>query len=138
MPTPFSSEDLGRVFESRILTRGRSLVLIGAVEVSLDGDTVNGIVDDKGVKRTTTFTPAAMGQRVVFASRCTCRLVNCPHLAGTAFAALDRFPSLRRTPQASFMEKLAADPGPENQHLVINLEPGMPPQCLFRQPHAGR
>ena len=131
MPTPFSSEDLGRVFESRTLTRGRSLVLLGAVSVSLDGDTIKGIVDDKGVKRTATVTPAAMGARTVFVNRCSCRLVNCPHLAATSFAALDRFPALRRTPQASFMEKLAADPGPETQHLVINLEPGMPPNACF-------
>ena len=30
MLTPFSSEDIGRVFDARILTRGRSLVLLGA------------------------------------------------------------------------------------------------------------
>ena len=131
MPTQFSAEDLGRVFESRTLTRGRSLVLIGAVEVSLDGDTINGIVEDKGVKRTATLTPAAMGPRVVFANRCSCRLVNCPHLAATAFAALDRFPALRRAPQANFLEKLSAEPAPEKQRLLINLEPGMPPNACF-------
>jgi len=106
-------------------------VLIGAVEVSMDGDTINGIVDDKGVQRTTHFTPAAMGPRTVFASRCNCRLVNCPHLAATAFAALDRFPALRRTAQASFLEKLSAEPPPEKQRLLINLEPGMPPNACF-------
>jgi superfamily II DNA or RNA helicase len=132
LPTPYSSDDLGRVFESRTLTRGRSLVLIGAVQVSIDGDIIKGIVDDKGVKRTATVEPAAMGARTVFVNRCSCRLVNCPHLAATAFAALDRFPALRKvTQQVSFMEKLAAEPGPEKNQLKINLEPGMPPNACF-------
>jgi superfamily II DNA or RNA helicase len=131
LPTPFSAEDLGRVFESRTLTRGRSLLLIGAVEVSLDGDSIKGVVDDKGVQRRATLTPALMGRHVVFANRCTCRLVNCPHLAATAFAALDRFPALRRPEQASFLEKLGAAPAPEKQRLLVNLEPGMPPNACF-------
>jgi ERCC4-related helicase len=125
--TPFSSEDLGRVFESRTLTRGRSLVLIGAVDVSLDGDAIKGIVEDKGVKRFATLTPALMGRRVVFANKCTCRLVNCTHLAATAFAALDRFPALRRVEQASFIDRLG-EPATEKQRLLVNLEPGKPPE----------
>ena len=106
MPVPFSSDDLGRIFESRTLTRGRSLVLIGAVEVSLAGETITGVVEDKGVRRTARITPVAMSRRVVFENRCTCRLVNCPHLAATAYAALDRFPQLRRAEQATFLENL--------------------------------
>ena len=35
MLTLFSSEDLGRIFDARVLTRGRSLVLLGTVEVAL-------------------------------------------------------------------------------------------------------
>ena len=131
MPVPFSSEDLGRIFEVRALTRGRSLILIGAVTVKLDGETIIGTVEDKGVKRTARVTPAAMGRRVVFENRCTCRLVNCPHLAATAFMALDRFPALRRAEQANFMENLAAAPAPEKQRLLVNLEPGMPPDSCF-------
>ena len=114
LPVPFSSDDLGRIFEARTLTRGRSLLLIGAVEVSLDGETVVGKVEDKGVRRTAKVTPVAMGRRVVFENRCTCRLVNCPHLAATAYAALDRFPMLRRAEQATFIENLQAAPAPEN------------------------
>ncbi len=132
MPTPFSAEDLGRIFEARTLTRGRSLVLIGAVEVSLTGETITGTVEDKGVKRTARITPVAQGRRVVFENRCSCRLVNCPHLAATAFAALDRFPALRRaTEQASFIDNLAAAPSAEKQRLLVNLEPGMPPDACF-------
>ena len=131
MPVPFSSEDLGRIFEVRALTRGRSLVLIGAVEVKLDGETIIGTVEDKGVRRTARVTPAAMGRRVVFENRCTCRLVNCPHLAATAFAALDRFPALRRAEQATFLERMSEAPAPEKQRLLVNLEPGMPPDSCF-------
>ncbi len=132
MPVPFSAEDLGRIFEAKTLTRGRSLVLIGAVEVSLDGDTITGVVEDKGVRRTARVTPAAMGRRVVFENRCTCRLVNCPHLAATAFLALDRFPALRRTAdQASLLDRLSADPAPESQRLLVNLHPGEQPDACF-------
>ena len=131
MPVPFSSEDLGRIFEVRSLTRGRSLVLIGAVEVKLDGETIIGTVEDKGVRRTARVTPAAMGRRVVFENRCTCRLVNCPHLAATAFLALDRFPALRRAEQATFLERMSEAPAPEKQRLLVNLEPGMPPDSCF-------
>jgi len=131
LPTPFSADDLGRVFEAKTLTRGRSLVLIGAVEVSLDGDTITGLVDDKGVRRTARMTPVLQGRRTVLESRCTCRLVNCPHLAATAFAALDRFPALRRVEQSSFLENLAAAPAAEKQRLLVNLEPGMPPDACF-------
>ncbi len=131
MPVPFSSDDLGRVFEPRTLTRGRSLVLIGAVEVSLAGDTITGVVEDKGVKRTARMTPVLQGRRVVLESRCSCRLVNCPHLAATAFAALDRFPALRRPEQATFLDNLAGAPAPEKQRLLVNLEPGMPPDACF-------
>ncbi len=131
MPVPFSADDLGRVFEARTLTRGRSFVLIGAVEVALEGETIVGQVEDKGVRRTARVTPAAMGRRVVFENRCTCRLVNCPHLAATAFAALDRFPALRRVEQASFLDRLGAEPAPEKQRLLVNLEAGMPPDACF-------
>ncbi len=131
MPTPYSAEDLSKIFEPKTLTRGRTLLLIGAVEVSLDSDTIKGTIDDKGTQRKATITPAAMGKRVVFANKCSCRLVNCAHLAATAFAALDRFPELRRPEQASFMEKLGAAPAAEKQRLLVNLEPGMPPDACF-------
>ncbi len=131
MPIPFSSEDLGRIFEARTLTRGRSLVLIGAVVVRLDGETIVGTVEDRGVRRTARITPASMGRRVVFENRCTCRLVNCPHLAATAFAALDRFPALRRAEQATLMEGLSAAPSAEKQRLLVNLEPGADPHACF-------
>ena len=73
MPTPFSSQDLGRIFDARTLTRGRSLGLAGGVEVQLDGDTITGIVQDRAVTHTVSITPSLLGRRVVFDHRCTCR-----------------------------------------------------------------
>ena len=48
MLTPFSSEDLSRIFDSRALTRGRSLVLLEAVDVSLADDSINVAVEHLG------------------------------------------------------------------------------------------
>ncbi len=131
MPVPFSAEDLGRIFEARTLTRGRTLLLVTDVAVSLQDETIVGVMEDKGVRRTARMTPVAMGRRVVFENRCTCRLVNCPHLAATGIAALDRFPALRRAEQATFLDRLSGAPAPEKQRLLANLEPGADPDACF-------
>jgi hypothetical protein len=124
VPTPYSSADLDRVFDSRSLIRGRTLMLFGAVEVRLDGDVITGTVDEKGVRRTATLIPAPAGQKTVFDSRCTCRHPVCVHLAATALAALDRFPALRKTAQKSFLDMFSGEPGDEEQRLVFNLSAG--------------
>ena len=124
MPTPFSSEDLGRIFDARTLTRGRSLVLIGAIEVGLNGDVITGNVDDRGVQRTATLELQEQGHRVAFNARCTCRAPSCAHLAGTAFAALERYPSLRRTVQNSMLDSLSAPATVEKRRVVFELSPG--------------
>jgi hypothetical protein len=134
MPTPFSSEDLGRAFESRILTRGRTLVLMGGVQISLDGGTIKAAVEDKTYHFTARITPSLVGRRVVFGSQCSCGSKSCAHLAAAAFAALDRFPSLRKPEQKSFFDRLAATPdGPasERQRLEIDLAPGAAPHACF-------
>ena len=51
MPTPYSTEDLEQAFDTPLVRRGRSLNFIDAVEVSLDGDVITGLVDDKGTQR---------------------------------------------------------------------------------------
>ncbi len=130
MPVPFSAEDLNRVFDGRTLTRGRSLVLLGAVEVSLTEDTIKAVVEDRGVRRSATITPALLGRRVVFDSRCSCRLSGCVHLAAASWAALDRFPVLRRAEQKTFFEALSAPPE-ERRKLTFGLEAGMPPDACF-------
>ena len=132
MPTPFSSEDLGRTFDARALTRGRSLVLIGAVEVALDGDAITGTVEDIKLRFQARITPAAQGRRVAFASQCSCRHPGCVHLAATALAALDRFPMLRRAEQQSMFARLddgldnglEKAPAGESQRLAVDLLPG--------------
>ncbi len=134
MPTPFSSEDLGRAFESRILTRGRTLVLMGGVQISLDGGTIKAAVEDEAYHFTARITPSLLGRRVVFGSQCSCGSKSCAHLAAAAFAALDRFPSLRKPEQKSFFDRLAATPdGPasERQRFEIDLAPGAAPHACF-------
>jgi superfamily II DNA or RNA helicase len=127
MPTPFSSQDLGRAFDARNLTRGRSLVLTGAVEVRLDGETIAAVVQDPAGSHTVRLTPSPLGRRVAFDRSCSCGAQDCPHLAATAFAALDRFPSLRRPEQQSFFDALVTAPEKERQRTVFELAPGEPP-----------
>ncbi|MEA2745802.1 MAG: hypothetical protein QOG25_4173, partial [Acetobacteraceae bacterium] len=131
MPTPFTSQDLGRIFDARVLTRGRSLGLAGGVIVQLDGDTITGAVQDGAFTYTTLITPALLGRRVVFDHRCTCRISGCAHLAATAFAALDRFPTLRKPEQQTFLEALTTPAQEkERQRTVFELGPGeMPSAC---------
>jgi superfamily II DNA or RNA helicase len=115
MPTPYATEDLEPVFDAKILTRGRTLMMFDAVQVSLDGDVIKGIVDDKGEKRITMLTPAPSGRRVTFAEReCTCDDFRCPHLAATALKALERFPALRKAPPKSLIDTII--PAMERQY----------------------
>ena len=104
------------------LTRGRSLVLLGSVEVSLNGETIKAVVEDRGVRRTATITPTLVGHRTVFESRCSCRLPACVHLAAGSWAALDRFPALKRVDQKSFLDTLAKAPPEERRRLAFGLE----------------
>src|SRR4051794_21699479 len=110
MPTPFSSQDLGRIFDGRTLTRGRTLGLAGGVDIQLDGNAIAGTVRDGGFTYTVSITPSLLGRRVVFDHRCTCRVAGCAHLAAAAFAALDRYPVLRRPEQQTFLDALTNAP----------------------------
>jgi len=131
MPTPFSSDDLGRVFDARAMTRGRSLVLIGAVEAAIDGDSIAATIEDIGLRFETRMTPSLQGRRVSFASRCSCRHPGCVHLAATALAALDRYPALRRAEQKTMFDRLDAAPEAESQRLAVDLLPGSAPHACF-------
>ncbi|GAC1346351.1 MAG: hypothetical protein NVSMB18_28310 [Acetobacteraceae bacterium] len=126
MPTPFSTEDLGRVFDARMLTKGRTLVLLGAVEVTLVGESIGVEVDHLG-RHTGSITPSLLGKRVMFLSRCSCGQSGCAHLAAGSLAALERFPSLRRSVQKSFLDTLATPEGAEKQRLTFELAPAEPP-----------
>ena len=131
MLPPFSSEDLGRVFDARTLMRGRSLVLLGAVEVALGESAITATVDHAGFKRAVTIEPCMPGQRVVFHNDCSCKQKACLHVAAAALAALDRFPALRKPVQNSFLDSLAAAPSAERQLLAFELSPGEPPHACF-------
>jgi hypothetical protein len=131
MPVTFSADDLGRVFEARTLTRGRSLVLIGSVEVSLSDDTITGKIGEGALMKTTTLVPRLSGRRVSFDSKCTCLQPNCVHLAATALAALDRHPALRKAEQKTFLDNLTASPEQERTRLVFDVSPGQPPYSCF-------
>jgi superfamily II DNA or RNA helicase len=97
MPTPYATEDLEQVFDTPLLRRGRTLNFLEAVQVTLDGDTINGIVDDKGEIRAVSITPAKIVRRISFAERhCDCGQVKCAHMAATAIAAMQRFPQLQK------------------------------------------
>ena len=113
MPTPYTSQDLSRIFDARALTRGRTLGLAGGVDVQLEGGTITGTVQDRTGANTIRITTAQLGRCVVFDNRCSCGFTGCAHLAAAAFAALDRFPALRRAEQQTFLDTLATAPPPE-------------------------
>ena len=132
MLTPFSSEDLGRVFDARILTKGRTLILLGTVQVTLQDPSVAVVVEHLDQRHTASFTPAALDRsRVVLLSECSCGERACLHVAAGALAALDRFPALRRPAQASLLDTLTASPPAERQRLTFELSPGSPPHACF-------
>ena len=135
MLTPFSSEDLGRIFDSRTLTKGRSLALLGTVETALTDTAVTVAVEHLGQRHTARISPSLFGNRVVFANTCSCGHTGCAHLAAGALTALDRYPALRKLVQNSFLDTLtnppaAAETG-ERQRLVFELSPGEPPHACF-------
>jgi len=131
MLTPFSSEDLGRIFDARVLTRGRSLVLLGAVEVTLQDPSIAVTVEHLGLTHTASVTPSVLGKRIVFANKCSCGQSACAHMAAGALAALDRFPALRQPIQKSFLDTLAVPVAAERKRLVFELSPGELPHACF-------
>lgn len=131
MLTPFSSDDLGRVFDARALTRGRTLVLLGAVEVSLQDTGISVVVEHLGLRHTGSIAPSSFGNRVVFQLNCSCGQKACAHLAAGSLAALDRYPALRKPQQKNFLDTLAAPQPEERQRLVFELAPGEAPHACF-------
>jgi len=122
MPTPFSSRDLDRIFDARAITRSRGLC--GGVEVQFDGDTITATVQDQSIPCNVRITPSLLGRRVVFDQQCSCGSAGCAHLAAAAFAALERFPVLRKPEQQTFLDTLtAAAPEKERQRVVLELAP---------------
>ncbi len=131
MPTPFSSEDLGRVFDARAITRGRSMILLGNVEASIEGESITGFVDHLGTHQTVTITPQETDGVVGFTSQCTCRQPGCAHRAALALSALARYPALRKIAPKAASDLLGAKPAPERHRLVLELAAGEPPHACF-------
>lgn len=131
MPTPFSSEDLSRAFDARALTRGRSIILLGTVEVAIEGDAITGGVDHLGMHQAVSITPHLQDGRVGFTSQCTCRQPGCGHRAAVALTALERFPKLRRSPPKRAGDVLGTRPAAERHRLVLELSAAEPPQACI-------
>jgi hypothetical protein len=131
MLTPFSSEDLGRVFDVRALTKGRTLVLLGTVDVTLRDPSIAVVVEHLGLRHTASITPSSLGHREVFLNKCSCGQSTCAHLAAGSLAALDRYPALRKLVQRNFLDTLATPSAEERQRLVFELSPGEPPHACF-------
>ena len=131
MPTPYNSDDLGRVFDAATLTRGRTLGLLGAVQATLTDDVIRGTVEERGSKRSVRAEPALRARRVVFDSACSCHNPACVHLAATLLVALERFPALRKTEQKGLFDALGAAAPPERDLITFDLEPGAPPFACF-------
>ena len=131
MLTPFSTDDLGRIFDARTLTRGRSLVLLGTVQVTLRDASIDVVVDHLDLQHSASISTSALGPRVVFTNRCSCGQPSCAHLAAGALAALDRHASLRKPVQHNFMASLTAPVGPEPQRLMFEVSPGRPPDACY-------
>lgn len=127
MPTPYSNEDLDRMFDEAALRRGRSIILLGNVAVTLEGDTINGSVDHLGTHQEATLTPFLDGKKVSFRSTCTCRNPGCGHRAAVGLAALARLPALRKAIKPVAVAKSAA---PDRRRLVLELAPCAPPHAF--------
>ncbi len=131
MLTPFSTDDLGRIFDARTLTRGRSLVLLGTVEVALKEASIEVVVEHLGQRHISTIRTSAVGQRVGFVNWCSCGQSSCAHMAAGALAALDRHASLRKPVQRTFMDTLTEPAAEERQRLVFEVSPGRPPDACY-------
>ncbi|MGI4951907.1 MAG: SNF2-related protein [Janthinobacterium lividum] len=128
---PFSSEDLGRVFDARTLTKGRTLILLANVQVALQEPAIAVTVEHLDQVHTASIQPSLLKERVVFFNECSCGQRSCAHLAAGSLAALERFPALRRAGQQDFLGKLIADApdAAERQVLVFELSTAEPPNA---------
>ncbi len=129
---PFSSEDLGRVFDARTLTKGRTLILLANVTVELQDPAIAVTVEHLDQVHTATIQPGLLKDRVVFFNECSCGQRSCAHLAAGSLAALERIPSVRRAGQQDFLGALIAPvdgAAAERQVLVFELSPAEPPNA---------
>lgn len=131
MLTPFSSEDLGRVFDARTLTKGRTLILMSEVVVVVQETQIAITIHHLDQVFNANMQPALLKDRVVFFNECSCGRLACEHVAAGGLAALERHPELRRAGQQSFLETMLTPdaPGAERQVLMYELSPAEPPNA---------
>ncbi len=108
MPTPYSSEDFDRVFDPKTLRMAQGRVANGLVNVTLEGDTIFGVVTNiVGDEERTNLTPEKYEKKISIADReCSCGKRDCVHLAATAFAALAKFPEFRKPPPKTLIDRI--------------------------------
>ena len=126
------------MFDARVMTKARTLMLQGGVEVALNGPSIDATVQHEGERRSATITPLKFGDRVAFSNSCSCGQRSCVHQAAGAMAALEKFPVLRRHAQPTFLDKLAGAastsavaPAAEARKLVFELSPADPPLACY-------
>lgn len=112
MLIPFTSGDLGRAFDARALTRGRTLALLGEVTVEADGASLQVAVAHLSHRHTGRITPEIVDGAVQIATACTCRAPFCVHMAAGALVALERIAALRPTFPAAAPVEPAPEPAP--------------------------
>jgi hypothetical protein len=132
----FAEEDLARIFDSRTLKRGRTLVLADAVALRPEPAGIGAIVTDFGVSREVKVVPAQFGPRIVFTNSCSCTRPACAHMAAAALAMLDRDPAWRRAIQQSLFDvapnlaRPVSEPAAAGR-VLFELEPGAEDRALF-------
>lgn len=129
MLTPFSPDDLASQFEPRILTRGRTLVLLGTVEVAVQDDAITATVEHLGQRHSLRLAARLVGGRTLLRGSCSCATPSCAHMAAAGLAALDRFPSLRAPAKPAAKTESLPEPG-ERQHLQFTLIPAPGQQAI--------
>ncbi len=121
MPVPFSLDDLAGTFDARAITRARSILLLGSVEVELEGDSMTGSIEHLGMHQAAKLTPKLEDGAITFVGQCTCRQPGCAHRAALAIAALERFPKLRKKAPSAKPDLLATKPATDRRRLVLEL-----------------
>ena len=108
------------------------MILLGQVDVELDGDSISGTVDHLGMHQAARLTPIKDGKEVGFTGSCTCRQPGCAHRAAIAIKALERFPALRKAaPVKKAAKAVAATPVQDRRRLVLELTSAKPPAACM-------
>ena len=126
-PIPFSLDDLSAAFDPAALRRGRSIILLGQVDVDIDGNSLSGTVDHLGMHQAVKLTPGKDGKTITFTGTCTCRQPGCAHRAAIAIKGLEKFPKIRKA--APKAVAAPAQQAVERRRLLLELAAAKSPSC---------